>query len=156
MGSSHCESAAIRGGAIVRTLAESTSPLLPSWVVLPVAVVLLLVVAVHLLVVLNAPMPASRRRIRLANGWIMLLLVPLGAAAFGVVTPSDPRSFVFVWTLVIFMLLMLIVLATIDIVNTGIMYRRERRSLRDSFGQPNQSAPDEPTSRDREPGARDG
>lgn len=136
------------------TFAESTSPLLPSWVVLPVAVVMLLVVAVHLLVVSHAPMPASRRRIRLANGWIMLLLVPLGAAAFGVVTPSDPRSFVFVWTLVIFMLLMLIVLATIDIVNTGVLYRRERRSLRDSFGQPpvhDQSGPG-----DREAGGRDG
>lgn len=138
------------------TFAESTSPLLPSWVVLPVAVVMLLVVAVHLLVVSHAPMPASRRRIRLANGWIMLFLVPLGAAAFGVVTPSDPRSFVFVWTLVIFMLLMLIVLATIDIVNTGILYRRERRSLRDSFGQPPAHGHDQSGPGDREAGGRDG
>lgn len=141
-------------------LAESNTPLLPSWVVLPVAVVLLLVVAVHLLVVSHAPMPATRRRIRLANGWIMLLLVPLGAAAFGVVTPSDPRSFVFVWTLVICMLLMLIVLATIDIVNTGVLYRRERRSLRDSFGQPQPQVDERPGEQadavEREPGRRDG
>jgi hypothetical protein len=144
----------------VIVLAESNTPLLPSWVVLPVAVVLLLVVAVHLLVVSHAPMPSTRRRIRLANGWIMLLLVPLGAAAFGVVTPSDARSFVFVWTLVIFMLLMLIVLATIDIVNTGVLYRRERRSLRDSFRQP-QTHLDERSGEhadavEREPGQRDG
>ncbi|MFN9971483.1 MAG: hypothetical protein ACK58T_16495 [Phycisphaerae bacterium] len=141
-------------------LAESNTPLLPSWVVLPVAVVLLLVVAVHLLVVSHAPMPSTRRRIRLANGWIMLLLVPLGAAAFGVVTPSDARSFVFVWTLVIFMLLMLIVLATIDIVNTGVLYRRERRSLRDSFGQPQTHVDERPVEHadavEREPGQRDG
>lgn len=135
-------------------LASNTSPLLPSWVVLPVAVVLLLIVAVHLLVVLHAPMPASRRRIRLANGWIMLLLVPLGAAAFGVVTPSDPRTFVLVWSLVIFMLVMLIVLATIDIVNTGMIYRRERGNLRHSIGQPR--VPETDTSEVRDHGDRHG
>ncbi|HEX8877627.1 MAG TPA: hypothetical protein VF777_12830 [Phycisphaerales bacterium] len=110
------------------------TPLLPPWVVLPVAVVMLLVVAVHLLVITHAPMPESRRRIRLANGWIMLLLVPLGAAAFGVVTPGDPRTFLIVWLLVIFMLIMLIVLATLDVFNTGRLYRRERRSIERSLG----------------------
>lgn len=115
-------------------IAAAHTPLLPPWVVLPVAVVMLLVVAVHLLVITHAPMPESRRRIRLANGWIMLLLVPLGAAAFGVVTPGDPRTFLIVWLLVIFMLIMLIVLATLDVFNTGRLYRRERRSIERSLG----------------------
>lgn len=128
-------------------IGASNVPLLPAWVVLPVAVVVLLVVAVHLLVISNAPMPESRRRIRLASGWVMLLLVPFGAAAFGVVTPSDPRTFVLVWLLVIFMLVMLIVLATLDVFNTGRLYRREKRSIEESIGL-NTDAEDEPSGSD--------
>lgn len=128
-------------------IAAANAPLLPSWVVLPVAVVLLLVVAAHLLLISSAPMPESRRRIRLANGWIMLLLVPIGAAAFGVVTPGDPRMFLIVWLLVIFMLVMLIVLATLDVFNTGRLYRREKRSIEESIGL-DADAEDEPSESD--------
>ena len=46
----------------------SNSPLLPAWVVLPVAVFMLLAVAVHLLLLLKSDMPASRKRIRTLNG----------------------------------------------------------------------------------------
>lgn len=109
---------------------NSTAPLLPGWVVLPVAIVLLLVVATNLLILLSAPMPPSRRRIRIATGWLMLILVPLGAAAFGVVTPSDPRAFLMIWTLVIALLLILIVLSVLDVFNTGRLYRQEREKLK--------------------------
>lgn len=112
---------------------NSVNPLLPGWVVLPVALVLLLAVATHLLMVMHATMPPSRRRIRMANGWLMLLLVPLGAAAFGVVAPADPRAFVLVWTLVISLLLLLIAFAVLDIVNTRRLHRKEKQALRDEF-----------------------
>lgn len=104
----------------------NNAPLLPVWVVLPVAAFMLLVVALHLMLLLKSDMPASRRRIRTLNGWIMLFLVPIGAAAFGIVTPSDPRLFVLIWIVVILMLVLLIGLAMLDMVNTTRLYRRER------------------------------
>ncbi|MGH7244391.1 MAG: hypothetical protein ACREJD_13345 [Phycisphaerales bacterium] len=74
-------------------------------------------------------MPASRRRIRTLNGWIMLFLVPLGAAAFGVVSPTNPRLFVLIWTIVVSMLILLIGLAVLDMVNTTRLHRREKDRL---------------------------
>ena len=97
---------------------------------LPVALVLLIAVAINLLLLLNSEMPPSRRRIRIATGWLMLILVPLGAAAFGVVSPADPRAFVLVWTLVVSILLILIVLSLLDIANTARLHRREREALK--------------------------
>jgi uncharacterized paraquat-inducible protein A len=123
----------------------NASPLLPAWVVLPVAAFMLLVVALHLLLLLRSEMPASRRRIRTLNGWLMLFLVPMGAAAFGVVSPSDPRLFVLIWTIVVLMLVLLIGLAMLDMVNTTRLYRRERDNLGDHFDK----APREPEKRDQ-------
>ncbi|MBX3388849.1 MAG: hypothetical protein KF691_05280 [Phycisphaeraceae bacterium] len=107
----------------------NNAPLLPAWVVLPVAMVMLLVVAVHLLILLRAEMPASRRRIRTLNGWIMLFLVPIAAAAFGIVTPANPTQFVLVWLIVIAMLVLLIGLAMLDMLNTSRLHRREQDEL---------------------------
>ncbi|MBX3380088.1 MAG: hypothetical protein KF805_08320 [Phycisphaeraceae bacterium] len=123
----------------------NSAPLLPAWVVLPVAAIMLLVVATHLMVLLRSDMPASRKRIRTLNGWIMLFLVPIGAAAFGVESPSDPRLFVLVWSIVILMLVLLIGLALLDMMNTTRLYRRERDKLGDHFGQ----SPREPEKRDQ-------
>lgn len=109
------------------------TPLLPAWVVLPVATVMLLVVAVHLMLLLRSAMPASRRRIRTINGWLMLFLVPIAAAAFGIVTPANPTRFVFVWLVVIAMLVLLIALAMLDMLNTSRLYRREQDELADQF-----------------------
>jgi len=109
----------------------NNTPLLPAWVVLPVAAFMLLVVAVHLLLMLKSEMPASRKRIRTLNGWIMLFLVPIGAAAFGIVSPGEPRLFVLIWSIVIAMLFLLIGLAVLDMVNTTRLYQRERDNLGD-------------------------
>lgn len=111
----------------------SNAPLLPAWVVLPVAAAMLLVVATHLMLLLRSEMPASRRRIRTLNGWIMLFLVPIAAAAFGVVTPSNPMQFLLVWLVVIAMLVLLIGLAILDMLNTSRLYRREQDELADHF-----------------------
>ena len=123
----------------------NNTPLLPAWVVLPVAAIMLLVVATHLMLLLKSDMPASRRRIRTLNGWIMLFLVPIGAAAFGVVTPSDPRMFLLIWIVVVLMLFLLIGRAMLDLVNTTRLYRRERDDVSDLF----RNSPREPEKRDQ-------
>lgn len=111
----------------------SNSPLLPAWVVLPVAVFMLLAVAVHLLLLLKSDMPASRKRIRTLNGWIMLFLVPIGASAFGIVSPATPRLFVFTWSVVVLLLFLLIVLSILDMANTSRLYRREQDDIVNDF-----------------------
>ncbi len=123
----------------------NNAPLLPAWVVLPVAAFMLLVVAIHLMVLLKSEMPASRKRIRTLNGWIMLFLVPIGAAAFGVVSPGDPRLFVFIWMVVILMLVLLIGLAMLDMINTTRLHQRERDNLAEHF----RKSPREPEKRDQ-------
>lgn len=111
----------------------NNAPLLPAWVVLPVATAMLIVVAVHLMLLLRSEMPASRRRIRTLNGWIMLFLVPVAAAAFGIVTPANPTQFVSIWLIVIAMLVLLIGLAMLDMLNTSRLSRREQNELADPF-----------------------
>ncbi|MFO0861525.1 MAG: hypothetical protein U0570_13300 [Phycisphaerales bacterium] len=119
---------------------NASVPLLPAWIVLPVATVVLMVVAVHLLVLLRSEMPASRRRIRTVNGWLMLFLVPIAACAFGIVTPQNPRTFVLVWIAVVSLLLLMVLLAVLDMANTTRLYSRERRELLDEFQQERGSA----------------
>lgn len=114
----------------------NTTPLLPAWIVLPVALILLLAVATHLLMLLRSNMPARRRRLRTLSGWIMLLVVPIGAAAFGVVTPSEPRAFVFIWSLVAILMLLLIVVSLLDLAHAHREHQAERRRLREELDRP--------------------
>jgi hypothetical protein len=60
-----------------------------------------------------------------------MLTTPLVAYGFGIVDPADVRAFVFTWTLVPALLLMIILLACADMLNTASIQRRERRALRE-------------------------
>lgn len=128
-------------GAILRALggaaalAAPQGPLVSAWLAMPVAGVVLALLALHMRSLAGAPMPESRRRIRTANGWIMLLATPVTAYAFGVASPENPRVFILAWLAVAGLLAIVLLLAGIDIVNTGritMVARRElRRELRD-------------------------
>ena len=109
----------------------ASSPILPAWVVLPMGVLTLLVIAAHVSVMLgDGSIPASRRRIRVANGFVMLFVTPLIAFAFGVLSPDDVRTFTVVWTLIIGLLFIVIMLAGLDVLNTARLHTAERRRLR--------------------------
>ena len=111
-------------------LAWTGDALAPWWAVMPLALIALLVLAGHVLSLARIDMPASRRRIRTANGLVMMLVVPMGAYAVGFADPKhDQRSFVLAWMMVAGLLLVVLFVAALDIVNTWRLHRREHRDL---------------------------
>lgn len=107
---------------------------LPMWLVIPVTLALMVIVASAIVSAAKATNPSSRRRIRLANGWVMLLTMPLAAAGFSLIDSSaQPRLFVKVWILTIGLICISIVLAILDMLNTARLARLAHRRLRRSF-----------------------
>jgi hypothetical protein len=118
----------LSGGAVL-----AVGTLVPPAVVLPIAAVLMLIVAAHLLALPAAQMPASRKRIRTTNGVVMLFTVPLVAYVFGLVTPANHTKFVLAWTAVAGLMLIIMVLAVLDVFNTVRINRQQKRELREQF-----------------------
>jgi len=130
--------------------ASPPGSLVPAWLAMPVGAVVIVLLAAHMRALAVAEMPESRRRIRTANGWIMLLATPVTAYAFGAATPADPRAFLLTWLSVAGLLAIVLFLAGLDIMNTGRMsmearhgLRRELHDLHRDLGQ-SSSAPDPP------------
>ncbi len=109
------------------------TPILPIILVAPVAAALLLAVGGHMMATRRAPMPESRRRIRIANAWLMLLAVPLTAYAFGVLRDADPRRFVLIWTAVAGLVGLVIAVAVVDMLNTIRLAAASRNRFRSQF-----------------------
>jgi len=115
------------------TLAQDASPtpLLPAWFVFPLAGVTLLIIAAHLGVIRRSrETPASRRRIRSVNAVLMMCTVPLLAYAFGVATTADARTFTLVWLLIIGLLVIVMLVAWIDAMNTVRLHQASRAETR--------------------------
>ncbi len=119
---------------------HEASPIAPTWIVLPMAAMTLVVIAGHLMAMQEATrrgdVPASRWRIRACNGVIMLFTVPLIAYAFGIATPDRPGAFMLAWTSVTGLLTIILLLAAIDMLNTwrllNAQRKRRRTELRDA------------------------
>lgn len=108
--------------------------LAPAWLVLPVAGFTLIVVAAHVLLLAKADMPASRKRIRLVSGMLMMLTLPVISYALSIADPvSDQRAFVLSWMLTTGLLVLVVGLAALDMVNTWRLHRAELRGLRQSL-----------------------
>ncbi|MCC6659391.1 MAG: hypothetical protein IT437_00760 [Phycisphaerales bacterium] len=101
--------------------------IVPFWLAAGVATVSMVVLAAHLLALNRAVMEPRRKRIRLATSLLMMVIVPLLAYGFGVARTAEPRAFVYVWTVIPALLLMVIVLAVLDMLNTLAISRRQRR-----------------------------
>ncbi|MBC7773486.1 MAG: hypothetical protein H7210_13395 [Pyrinomonadaceae bacterium] len=120
----------------------ASNPILPPWVVLPMAVVTMLVISWHVLAIQRATMPASRKRIRTANGLLMLLVTALLAYALSIMNAAVPRGaavddvrlFVLVWALIMGLLPMVIGLAMLDALNNIRLHRVTRRKLKQQLG----------------------
>ncbi len=104
--------------------------LVPWWGVMPLAALTMLVVAGHVLWLPKAEMPASRRRIRMVNGLLMLFTLPLAAYALGVADPStEKRGFVLAWMLVAGAIVVILLVAMLDLLNSWRLHRREAQGL---------------------------
>lgn len=117
-------------------LTLGTGSLAPGWLVLPLAGVALLATAAHIVVLREAPagaLPESRRRIRTATGWVIMVTIPLTAYAFGIATPSDAGVYLTVWMAVVALLGAILMLALLDAVNTMRLHRAAVRRLRAEY-----------------------
>ncbi len=113
----------------MNVLAEG--PLASSSVVFPFAMVVLVILAVHASVLYRTEMPLSRKRIRIANAALMLFTTPVIAYGFGWADPAtDRRPFVVTWTLIAGLVVLILMLALFDAVNTLRLQRSELRAIR--------------------------
>jgi hypothetical protein len=108
-----------------------TTPILPAWLVLPIGVLTLLILAGHFLA-LNSDreMDPQRRRIRMTNAILMMVTVPMVSYGFGVATPDHTRAFVYVWVLSAAMLFMIILVAGVDMLHSWRLHREQLREVR--------------------------
>lgn len=112
------------------TLAQSIAP---AWFVLPVAAVALLVTAGHWIALARAEMPAGRKRLRTANGLVMMLAIPVLAYGFGAVDTSDHRRFVLTWMAASGLIIIVVTLAALDLCSTIVFAHQTRRQLLADF-----------------------
>lgn len=110
----------------------ATGPLLSPWIVFPIAAIVMFAIALHVEALRRAAMPPSRKRLRLANAWIMLAAAPLIAFGFGAAGASGiggAWGFVLAWTAVFILMGAVLALAVLDMLNTLRLARRQRRDL---------------------------
>ncbi len=100
---------------------------LPALVTFPLALAAMLLVSAHVTATQQSGAPASRKRIRIVNGWVMLLTLPLIAAGLSVVSGDQPRLFTLVWLGVVLLLFLSIMLAILDALNTVRLAREDKR-----------------------------
>lgn len=106
---------------------------LPFWLVGPLALVTMVVIAGHLTAMRSARevIPASRYRLRTVNGAMMLTVTPLLAFAFGVIPPAEAKLFVLVWFVCVGLLSVVVCLALVDAANNVRLVLVARARLRD-------------------------
>lgn len=104
-------------------------PIAPVWLVMPLAFVVLLMLITHMWLLRKDDMPASRKRIRIANGTLMMFATPLVAYALGVAVPAQGRTFAFAWVAVTGIVVVVLFLAIMDMLNTWRLSLTERRAI---------------------------
>lgn len=88
-----------------------------------------MIISAHLISMIQMPMPASRRRIRMANSLLMMLSLPILAYAIAWVPPAEGRPFVICWIMLAALVVMIMILAWLDVANNVRLARRERGAL---------------------------
>jgi len=77
-------------------------------------------------------MDQTRQRIRQANGVVMMILAALLVTGLSVIDPTrDPSAWILIWTVCIFLVLVMIAMATLDALNTVRIARERREELRE-------------------------
>lgn len=117
---------------MIELLAQTSSlrPMAPLWVVGPIAIMTMLLLAGHVHLTARICEPESRRRIRLATGMLGLTIVPIATFALSVITPANQRLFALAWMLIAGLIVIVLLLAFLDMFNTFRIYIDARRELR--------------------------
>lgn len=119
----------------------AATSLLPLWFTVPLAALTMIGLAGHIIALREAEMPERNRRIRVANGMLMLTVTPLLACVLGFASPNEPRLFLLIWVAVTGLLGMILMLAMMDVSTTMRRHRARLRNvqldiqaLREEFG----------------------
>lgn len=115
--------------------------LLSPWVVIPLAGATMLITAVHVLAVEVSGLDKLRKRLRIANGVMMMLIAAMLAYALGVaevvldprLQPGSARAFVIVWLMIVGLLGIVVALAIADAIGTAAYGLGQRSALRREF-----------------------
>ena len=113
-----------------------SGPIAPTWFVLPLAMIALLVVAAHLIVLREhaiGKMPESRRQIRMITGWVMMFAIPVLAYGFGIVSPNKEQDFLTAWLAIVGLLGAIVLMACVDALNSLRLARVESKKLQSEF-----------------------
>lgn len=106
---------------------------MPAWLASALGAVAVLAIGLHLLSLPRAAMPPSRRRIRISNGLIMALAVPVVVYAAGMTSPQEPRAFTIAWSSVAALMGLIVLLACLDVANSMRLHALHRRDQRREF-----------------------
>ena len=120
------------------TLAQT---MISPWIVLPLAGLTMLIVGAHVLAVQVSAMHPVRKRLRIANGLLMMFVAATLAYALGGVHlvadprqhPEQARAFVIVWAVIVGLLAVVVALAVADAVGTAGWGWRKHRALRKEY-----------------------
>lgn len=110
-----------------------TGGVLPLWVLVPPAAIMMLVLAGYIQALRESDIPESRRRIRTASSLVMIVLQPLLVYLFGIGGSHQPRPFVFSAALVLGLVSLLVVLAIMDAINNTKLAAEQRAKWRAEF-----------------------
>lgn len=95
---------------------------------LPIAALLFAAVLVHLIYLVPRARPASRRRIRRANGFVMLAVIPAVTAGFSFLNhQTNTAAFLLTWVVAIGLIGFAVLLAMIDAANTLRLHHNARK-----------------------------
>ena len=107
-----------------------SSTFLPIWIVAPIGLLVLLVLAGHLAAVRATVTDPRRRRIRMATSALLMLTVPILCYGLSGATTARSREFVLVWLLVAVLVMFTILLALADMLHSLQLHRNQLRDLR--------------------------
>ncbi len=111
------------------------------WIVLPLAGLTTLLIGSHVMSVQVSDMHAVRKRLRIANGLIMMFVAATLAYALGAVTlvtdpklhPAQARAFIIVWVVIVALLSIVVALAIIDALGTAGWGLRTHQAMHRDF-----------------------
>ncbi|MCE2966123.1 MAG: hypothetical protein ACK55O_03850 [Phycisphaerales bacterium] len=107
--------------------ALSGAPLVPAWIGIPLAGIVMLLASAHVVMLQSVDVPPSRRRIRTASGLIILVLAPLLCYAMCIASTANARQFVLVWMAVLGLLFIVLMLAIMDMFNNVRIAREQMK-----------------------------
>ncbi len=110
---------------------------LSPWVVVPITAALMGLVVLYQGWLARSDMPRWRRRLRGANGWIMLLGLPAVGAGFSIINhASNPVLFVGVWGFGLLMVAAAVGLAVVDWSASALLGLEARAAMRRTMHNP--------------------